>query len=330
MCAMGVGRVLAPLVAGDGPASLEMEVTSGGRTVARTARIPRWATFAQAWPMAIAAGALAGGATVSVAALMGRGAGARPVVALKALLAVHLALVVFFAIRRPPLRAPAAEAARADGPWMAALVGVLLPVALWRQADRPDLGISARLLPAAAVRAWSAPDVTDFAAWYRRERPLPIPYALLDDVRTHIAEPKVFAADPAWMWMLPALANQYVFAYSQYLSTEEPLVTEFARVHGLPLPAGGAEPRLYGLIRLHQTQVMKRFPIFNDQDDAEITARFLTIGGVEYVVAPPDPPLALRRAIDRWPAAFETAFARNGWVVYRVKAAELPAPVAGP
>jgi hypothetical protein len=244
------------------------------------------------------------------------------VFALKVLLVAHLALILFFARRRPYLRPPA-ERVRAEGPWTAALVGLLLPVVLWKQVNRPDLGIVARILPQAAWRAWSRPDVTDFPRWYDRARPLPVPYALLEDLRSRLTEPKVFAADPAWIWMLPALVNQYVFAYSQYLSTEEPLVTEFARIHGLPLPTGVLEPRLYGLILLHETQLKKRFPIFNDEDDAETTARFLAFGHVDYVVAPPRPPLALSRALERWPGAFESAFARDGWIVYRVDLSKL-------
>lgn len=320
--AMAIARRLAPLVSGD-PASLEVHVTSGGRAVGKTRRLPPWVTFAGGWPIASGLAALAGSAMVASVVVVGRAAGTRPLFALKVLLAAHLAFVVVLAFRRPRLQATA-QIAWAGGPWIAALVGLLLPVALWRQPDRPDLGISAKILPLAAWRARSTPDVTDFAAWYESARPLPIPYALLEDVRSQVREPKVFAADPAWMGMLPALANQYVFAYSQYLSTEEPLVTEFARIHGLPLPTGFPEPRLYGLILLHETEVKKRFPIFNDEDDAETTARFLAFGRVDYLVAPPRPPLALSRAIERWPDAFASAFARDGWTVYRVDLSKLP------
>jgi len=320
--AIAIGRRLVPFVSG-GPASLEVDVTSGGRAVGTTARLPSWLTFAEGWPIASAIGVLAGSAMVGSAIVLGKAAGAWPVFALKMLLVAHLALILFFARRRPQLRA-SAEFVRAEGPWVAALMGLLLPVALWREVNRPDLGIVARILPEAAWRASSRPDVTDFPRWYDRARPLPLPYALLEDLRSRLPEPKVFAADPAWMWMLPALANQYVFAYSQYLSTEEPLVTEFARIHGLPLPTGFPEPRLYGLILLHETQLKKRFPIFNDEDDAETTARFLAFGHVDYLVAPPQPPLALSRALDRWPDAFESAFARDGWTVYRVELSKLP------
>jgi hypothetical protein len=307
--------------------SLAITLTCGARRLEGALRIPPWVAAANGWPASIVLALTVGGGMVGCAIALGKWAAAEQIAALKALLFFHVIVLVVVAFLRPRLRTTVEDGPTIDTAWAAILAALLLPVTLWTQADSRDLGIVGRVLPQAAWQAARTPASTDLESWYRLRRPLPIPYPLLDDIRIRLPGPKVLAADPRWMWLLPALSNHYVFAYSQYLSTEEPLVAEYARVHGLALPAGEVEPRLYGLIRLYQERLMARFPVFNDRDSPEITARFLVLTGVDYIVSPPEPPLALERALARWPNAFVEEFTRDGWRLYRVRREVLDGPL---
>jgi len=309
---------------------LELDLALGGITLRRHWTLPFDLKPAFGFALGLVLAAATGFLTVGCARSLGAWAVHNQNTCLKILLAVHVVALGVLTLTGP-LRSSPGPGPEYGGSrrWLALLFCLTVPIALWSQKSDKRLGIRGQDLLTAAGTSATEPDVLAFDQWYRNRQPMEIPVELLEDIRARIPPQSVFAADPHWMWMLPALANQYVFSSSQFLSSEIELVQDFCRIHGIPQPTDSVgAPRLYQWIQLYG-KMTERFPLFNDQDDAAITLAFLESQRIDYVVLGPSPPSALSRALSTRPAAFTVAASRGPYIVFAVRHADLGVRLPG-
>lgn len=173
----------------------------------------------------------------------------------------------------------------------------------WGLRGTGNVGGARQPLLQTLVRAWASPSVLDWPAFYPVLRAstnpaIDLPAPILEDLERLLPPLQTLIADPAHSYSLPVVLNQHIVNPGHRISTSLEYWERYT----------------------HEEDGRRVHPIFNTSEVLSADERrFLRDFRVQYVLANPDYAGVVGRKLSAEPASFERVYARDGFLLFRVK-----------